>query len=173
MTTITPTYRPVNVPDPTIGSDYMNDLETAVSFILTGSSRADDQGRSEFWDEDPKLRLVRNNVHDVLASPSPAFPYPFVSIAEAEVSFDEETEVKYGGMYGALLRFVDGDTLLYVHPRLRGKGIGNRLLRNVARMTVGQPRLWLPAHSEADRFTRSLGWQPRATTTSGGVLWHA
>lgn len=163
------TFFPGDPGDVQLDALYFAKLQEAVTTILNAQGEGD-----RFAMSDPKLSLIQN--HPWSQGPDQRFPYPIVVIGEDEVRFDDATEVKYGGVQGVLLRFVDGDTIMTVRARVRGQGIGARLWREADSWSEpAEAGMWLPSQlsEEQAAFSVKLGLSPSHMALSGSVRWSA
>lgn len=94
---------------------------------------------------------------------------PLLHVLEAPSSYDEETEVKTGGMVGVAIKYTNGKTLLAVKREHRRHGHGLLLLDAASRRGMA-PNLWV--HREnlgAIRFLAAAGYSPQSMNSQGAL----
>lgn len=96
---------------------------------------------------------------------------PHLLRATLPSSYDEETEVKFGGVVSAAVVFPanDNKTLLAVSPGMRKKGIGSAMLVLV-NSSIAPPVCWVHrTNSGGQQFLLRNGYAPSTITTGGAV----
>ncbi len=94
---------------------------------------------------------------------------PFLVVAEAPFSYDEDTEVKSGGILGMLIRWPDTKTVIAVHRNSRRKSVGRRLFE-VAQRNYLDMSFWVGrSNRQGQQFLLSLGMSPSAMNSQGGI----
>lgn len=94
---------------------------------------------------------------------------PTLHVLEAPSSYDEETEVKTGGMVGVAVKYTNGKTLLAVRAEHRRLRHGSLLLDAAARRGMA-PNLWV--HREnlgAIRFLAAADYSPQSMNSQGAL----
>lgn len=96
---------------------------------------------------------------------------PLLVVADTPITYDEETEVKQGGMLGIVVCWPNDRTVIAVHARRRREGLGmalmDRLIYNIGRESVV---LWAARDNRVGHhFALDLGLFPSAMNLSGAI----
>lgn len=95
---------------------------------------------------------------------------PCIVTCEVPFSYDEDTEVKSGGIVGIAILLPDNRMMLAVHSERRRKRVGTALLRFVGNYFTSYPVVWAHrANTTAAGFLASQGLMPWAVNTAGAV----
>lgn len=97
---------------------------------------------------------------------------PWLVLVESPSSYDEETEVKTGGISAMAVcwKHNDGKTVLATHRSLRRKKLGTLVARGVQNAVTNDPSYWVAGHNApGQQFLLSMGLQPTSLNNSGAV----
>lgn len=94
---------------------------------------------------------------------------PQLVIADSEFSYDEETEVKQGGMFGVLLNFDGQKAIIAVHKDHRRKGLGTLMMAKLRRSAMMNPMWVHRTNSGGQAFLLSNGYTPTAINFGGSM----
>lgn len=95
---------------------------------------------------------------------------PCIVTCEVPFSYDEDTEVKSGGIVGIAILLPDNRMMLAVHSERRRKRVGTALLRFVGDYFTSYPVVWAHrANTTAAGFLASQELMPWAINTAGAV----
>lgn len=103
-----------------------------------------------------------------------AGPTPFVVRAERQAHYDEETEVKYGGVTGVVVGMPTGDDrlLVAVHSGSRRTGVGARLVEFARAWGNYNAVTWVGrTNSVGQRFLLAQGWLPQQFNGAGAICY--
>lgn len=98
---------------------------------------------------------------------------PSLAVAEMPYSFDEETEVKSGGLMGIAIHLPDNRILIAVHSEARRKRLGTVLLHILrAWRPAGEMSIWVHRSNDvAQHFLLSNECVPWVLNPSGAIQW--
>lgn len=95
---------------------------------------------------------------------------PSIVVAETPYTYDEETEVKSGGVLGYTLLLPDNRLMLAVHGSKRRAKIGTALLRFVTTYIATTPEVWVHRNNRTGaHFLLSLEMSPWTINSAGAV----
>jgi GNAT superfamily N-acetyltransferase len=100
---------------------------------------------------------------------------PNLAICVIPTTYDENTEVKNGGMVGVLVSWEDDSkrAIMAVHKNYRRKSIGTSLFIRM-RYSVLNANWWVGRHNQTgQQFLLSIGLFPTAFNTSGAIRYSA
>lgn len=95
---------------------------------------------------------------------------PSIVTAEVPFAYDEETEVKSGGVLGIAVVLPDGRVMLAVHADKRRTKLGKALLSFVTSYFHSYPQVWVHrGNTIGAQFCLSMGYMPWLINPSGAV----
>lgn len=118
------------------------------------------------------LMRLANAADDIENSDTPPRRrnWPVLTVATSPQSFDEETEVKTGGMAGMMVTFPDGKALFAVISSLRRKGIGSNIFRYNSDYSGILPYFWVAVSNvPGQMFLLSQGLVATALNSAGAI----
>ncbi len=99
---------------------------------------------------------------------------PVVLVAETPFTYDEETEVKSGGIAAVAVKYPDGKTMVGVHQTRRRARVGMACVRMLGDYLPGPVVLWVHnTNTVGQQFCLSLGLTPRSMNPSGAMAYSA
>lgn len=99
---------------------------------------------------------------------------PVVLRAERVSRYDEETEVKYGGVVGVCIGMPAGDDrlLLAVHSEHRRHGVGAMLVGCARNYHTADPVAWVGTRNTVGQmFLLAQGWTPTSLNGGGAICY--
>lgn len=95
---------------------------------------------------------------------------PSLVTCEVPFTYDEDTEVKSGGIIGIAVMLPDNRTMIAVHTQRRKARVGTSLIRFVRDYFTSYPVVWAHrANTQGAAFLAACGLMPWAVNTSGAV----
>lgn len=99
---------------------------------------------------------------------------PALVAVESPTSYDEETEVKTGGITALAVNWPhnDGKTVLAVHRSFRRQKYGTLVARALIETVCGAPAYWVSArNAPGQQFLLSMGLMPTSMNGAGAVCY--
>jgi len=136
-------------------SSYLQYASQAYSFFRQTASRYSPATLNA-------IAYISDNAHDGTTA-----DLPQISVAQIPYHYDDESEIKFGGIIGMRISW-PGKTVLTVHPQVRRSGIGTLLVSDSStplKLWVGRTNI------AAQIFLLSRGFYAEAFNRNGAVLY--
>lgn len=163
--TIRPTFSGFNAVEP---EGLSNELRQAFAFLRRhGGGRYSAASLM-------KLLTAADQLDEVLSAglTVETSTIPMVVTATVPFAYDEDTEVKSGGMVSAAVVLPDGRLMMAVNSNIRRAKLGLSTFRFVTNFLHPTPVVWIhQANQEGASFALALGLQPREVNSRGAVAW--